>query len=527
MDLANLTNEDGLIVRQVAIRAADTDAGEAMEFTGIGVPYGEIYDTGWGYRETFDPGSVDASNAKIYDRHREVIGVAKTGKDVAAGFEVTGKISKTTRGLDAWELLKDGAYDSLSIGFKPLAWREDEDGVVHITEAIANEFSLVHNPAYKDAKITSHRDSSNPKEGTMPTDADTLTRADLQPILDGQAEFERQLQRIGNPTPAGPAVPEFRSIGEFIRAIAEGDEAAAEFHRAMATGTISDAIVKDSWVGNYIKLVAERRRVYNTFGTGTLPATGMSVEFGKLEADTTVVAEQVEEGDALAGPGGIKLAIDNATVHTDGGWSELSFQAIQRATVPVLDTLWEAMMMKYAKATEARVRAAYYAIMNGQLAEDPVTNPDAALEIAAGADAKAWLDMILDAALIFEERGHVLHGMHASVDQFKVLNGLTDGDGRRLMNVFGTGVNQVGELNLSTVSGSLANVRVELIGNRATTGKLSFYDPVAIKTLESPGAPVRLQDESIINLTKQFSLYGYTAVTTPFPDAILPVKIGA
>jgi hypothetical protein len=251
----------------------------------------------------------------------------------------------------------------------------------------------------------------------------------------------------------------------------------------------------------------------------------MKVEFAKLESDTTEVAEQVNEGDALVGPGGVALTVDSATVHTDGGWTEMSFQAIQRATVPVVNTTMRALMMKYAQATEARVRAAYYAIMNAHIAN--VEDPDAALDLAAGADTNAWLDLIVDAALIFEERGHVLAGAHASVDQFKRLIRLEDGAGNRLMTVQGTGVNQVGTLNLSAVSGSLANVPVSLIGNRATAGKLSFYDPTAIETLESPGAPIQLQDESIINLTKQVSIYGYTAVTTPFPDAILPVKLGA
>jgi uncharacterized protein len=527
MNLDALTTDAGLMFRSFAVRAKDTTK---REFTGIGVPYGQTYDLGYGLYERFEPGAVDpADNAKIFWQHREVIGRVTTGKDTDAGHEITAKISDTTLGRDAWTLLEDEVVDKLSIGFVPVDYRTetDEDGnttIIH-TKVSTREFSLVNYPAYTQAEVTKIRSASTPPNKGNTVDPETLTRADLDPITDSLEEMQRAMALIGTGSAPASVVPEYRSIGEFVRAIASGDEAAAEFHRAMATGTISDAIVKDSWVGNYIKLVAERRRVYNTFGTGALPATGMSVEFGKLAEDTTEVAEQVAEGDALAGPGGVKLEIDNATVHTDGGWSELSFQAIQRATVPVLDTLWEAMMMKYAKATEARVRAAYYAIMAEHLAN--VENPDAALSIAPGADAAAWLDLILDGALIFEERGHVLTGMHASLDQFKLLNRLEDGDGRRLMNVFGSGVNQVGELNLSTVSGSLANVRVELIGNRATTGKLAFYDPVAIKTLESPGAPVRLQDESIINLTKQFSLYGYTAVTTPFPDAILPVAIGA
>jgi len=523
-----LTNEDGLMVRSFAIRATDT---ATREFTGIGVPYGETYDLGYGLFERFEAGAIDpADNAKIFWQHREVIGRVKTGKDTAAGHEIRAKISDTALGRDAWTLLEDGVVDKLSIGFVPVDYRTetDEDGnttIIH-TKVKTREFSLVNYPAYTQADVTKIRSATTPtpKEGTMPPEADTLTRADLQPILDGQAELERAVALMGTQAPAASPVPEYRNMGEFVRAIADGDETAMEFHRAMTTGVLADAIVKDSWVGEYIKLVDERRRVYNTFGRGTLPATGMKVEFAKLESDTTAVAEQMAEGDALVGPGGVALTVDSATVHTDGGWTEMSFQAIQRATIPVVNTTMRALQMKYAQATEARVRAAYYAIMAAHIAN--VEDPDAALDLAAGADANAWLDMIVDAALIFEERGHVLTGAHASADQFKRLIRLEDTAGNRLMTVSGTGVNQVGTLNLGSVSASLANVKVELIGNRATTGKLSFYDPAAIETLESPGAPIQLQDESIINLTKQVSIYGFNAVTTPFPDAILPVKLG-
>jgi len=529
MNLEALTNDDGLMFRSFAIRAKDT---ATREFTGIGVPYGETYDMGYGLFERFEPGAVDPEdNAKIFWQHREVIGRVKVGKDTDAGHEIRAKISDTALGRDAWTLLEDGVVDRLSIGFVPVEYRTetDDDGnttIIH-TKVKTREFSLVNYPAYTKAEVTKIRSAATPppKEGTMPTDADTLTRADLQPLLDGQAELERHVARMADAGPAESPVPDFANIGEFVRAIADGDEAAMEFHRAMTTGTLSDAIVKDSWVGEYIKLVDERRRVYNTFTRGTLPATGMKVEYAKLESDTTEVAEQVNEGDALAGPGGVALTVDSATVHTDGGWTEMSFQAIQRATIAVVNTTQRALMMKYAKATEARVRAAYYAIMNAHLAN--VDDPDAALDLAAVADTNAFLDLVVDASLIFEERGHRLEGAHASVDQFKRLIRLEDGAGNRLMTVQGTGVNQVGTLNLSTVSGTLANVKVELIGNRATTGKFSFYDSVAIETLESPGAPIQLQDESIINLTKQVSIYGYNAVTTPFPDAILPVKLGA
>jgi len=529
MDLDELTDDAGLMVRSFAIRAKDS---AKREFTGIGVPYGETYDMGYGLFERFEPGAIDPAGVKIFWQHREVIGRVLAGKDVAGGHEIRAKISDTALGRDAWTLLEDEAVDSLSIGFRPVDYRTETDEagnttIIH-TKVDTREFSLVNTPAYTEAKVSAIRSALTPTKEAAPMDPETLTRADLTPLTDGLAELERSVAKMGLTPPAGPSLPEYRNFGEYVRAIAEGDETARQLHadltnRAAPANVLADAIVKDSWLGDFTRLVEDRRRIMNQFGHGTLPATGMNVEYGQLKSDTTAVDKQTAEGDDLTGPGKIELEVKTAPVITAGGWSSMSFQAIQRATIPTLNTLWRAMAMKYGTFTNAQLVNAYYALITEKLAS---AEPDEALDLPATPDTDDYLDLVVDAALIFEERGFNISGLNASVDEFKALARLKDGDGRRLMNVFGTGTNMVGELNLQRVDGSLANVPVSLIGKRSTTGKLAFYDSVAFEVLESPGAPTQLQDENIINLTKQLSLYGYLAVTNPFPGAVLPVKRG-
>lgn len=537
MNITDLTDKNGLITRSFAIRSTDT---AKREFTGIGVPYGEDFNPGYGWKERFEAGAIDpADGAKIYWQHREVIGRAIAQRDTDAGHEVTGKISDTVQGRDAWTLLEDGAVDRLSIGFEPVEWRveKDDDGtetIIH-TKVRTREFSLVSFPAYDGAKVTAIRSAPETKETTVDPVAtpDVLTRSDLDPFNDSLAELKRSVAKIGaGAAPAGPAVPHYRSIGEYVKAVADKDETAMTFHRDMAGGAVFadgiNNIESAGWLGEYFKMVEDRRRIFNTFGKKALPSKGMRVSYGKITSLDIQVAEQLAEGDALAGPSNVVLGTESAVVHTVGGYTKASFQSIQRSEISVVDTMWKAMLMKYARETEVRVANEYMALIAGNIAKTTAAeNPDvdAALAMPAGADSFDWLDLMLDAALIYEERGFALKGLHASVDQFKLLNRLTDGDGRRLMNVYGTGVNQVGELNLSTVDATLGKVPVQLIGGRKTTGKLAFYDDVAIETLESPGAPFQLQDEDIIHLTKDLSLYGYVAVTTPFPEAILPVQV--
>jgi hypothetical protein len=47
----------------------------------------------------------------------------------------------------------------------------------------------------------------------------------------------------------------------------------------------------------------------------------------------------------------------------------------------------------------------------------------------------------------------------------------------------------------------------------------------ALQTLESPGAPVRLTADDITTLTDSISVYGYMAITVPFPAAIVELDV--
>ncbi|MGJ9424733.1 HK97 family phage prohead protease [Nesterenkonia halotolerans] len=528
-----LTNDAGLMVRSVEIRAtADT---EAREFTGLGVPYGEEIEH-WFGRETFDPGSVDSDGARVFWNHREPIGRLTKGADTDAGHEVTGVISRTARGDEAMTLLRDEVIGHLSIGFEPQEYtvekRDDGTEVIHWTKVRAREFSLVPFPAYESAAISNVRErhhptpAATPREENPSMETDALTRADLTPITQQLTDLERSLDLVSSNTSA-PQLPEgaqFRSMGEFLRAIVDGDEAAAEFHRAYTGGTTADAALTDTFVGNFIKLVRERRRIVNDFTTGVLPDKGMNVDFVQLKTDGTVVGRQATQGANLP-YGKVELGRDTAKVETYGGYAELSRQEIERSDTPILDTTLEAMGLTYGKKTNAAVASTVSDLITARLAlYNASTNADttAAVNLAADAGPDGWLDMVVDAAVNREEAGYDIAGLYVTAQVFKELIRLKDGD-NRLMTVYGQGVNQTGSLDLTQVSGNLANVTVKLLPH--TTGRVaSFYDPTAIKTLESPGAPAQLQDDTIINLARQFSLYGYMAILKPHPGAMLPVN---
>lgn len=516
------------LVRQTQTRAMQVRAFDAAtrEFTGIAVPWDEVTSIAGLWDEKFERGSIeDSDDAKVFYGHTEPIGRAVRAEDADAGWLFTGRISETTRGNDVYQLLADGALDSLSIRFDPIEYRVDENDVVVITRAKVREVSVVPFPAYAGAKVSEVRSAADvPNDHRKQGDTmDPLTRADVESLLDSKLgtersenkrEFDALAARIGDA--AGPTGPQFRSLGHFLKALVSGDESAADFHREYTGGGLQDAIKRNTWLDDAIKLVEKRRKVLGTFHSETLPAEGMTLEYAKLKSDTTKVQKQAEEGAKL--PFG-KIQLDTATtgVDTYGGYTEFSRQVIERAPVSYLNTAFRAMGIKYATATEQAARDT----LNAAIATQTEAGATLALDWAT-AGTYDVLDLLVDAVEAFEDNGFNLVGNYVAKDVFKRLVRLEDSNGNSLMRVFGEGVNQVGSIDISGLTGRVANVEFKLLPG-AAAGTSAFYDDEAITTWESSGAPYQLQDENIINLTKQFSVYGYLASAAQYPAAVVPV----
>lgn len=510
--------------RELAIRATNP---EAREITGIGVPFNTRTAVWWGLEE-FAPGSVDATGARALWQHSEPIGVITSHRETEAGLEITARISKTPRGDEALELAKDGAIRSFSIGFLPSEYevKELEDGsdLVRHTKVEALEFSLVTFPAYPDASITSVRSKETDNMDTQPTlttpapASDALTRSDLEPINEALDLMKRELATVSRNSNPAPAVPEFRSMGHFVKALAAGDETATAFYRDFTGGKIALADLSNTWIGSFIKLTSERRRYVNMFSTGALPADGMTVEFGKLKSNTMTVATQANEGDDLPS-GKIELTRESAPIITKGGYFEVSQQVIDRSTPEYLSTAFEALALAYARDTNAYAKAQVKKAIADKL---KAAVPGSFVKVSSPDSVDNWSDALVDAAQIYEDNGYSPEGLLVSADVFKALAKMVGPNAQRLINVFGSGVNVFGELNLTGGNGNLAGMAVKVI--HGETGLASFYDPLAFKTLEN--GPFRLQDDNIINLSQAFSLYGYISHIAPHPDALVPVKLG-
>lgn len=490
--------------REFQVRLAEGGS-EKREFTGIAVPWGQVANIAGIYDETVERGAVvDSDDAKVWWRHDEPIGRITGHEDTDEGWQITGVLSRTPRGDEAYTLLRDGVVDRLSIGFIPIEHTDavHDDGSVTRTRTRiqVREVSIVPAPAYAGATVTSVREAQPTPQQEETMSESTLTRADLDEVRTSIDDLDRELKLVSSQvTNDEPEGDQFRSFGEYVKAVAAGDEAAM---RAYTGATTGDSIVQDAWVGDVIRLGQARQRVAGLFQhTKDLPAEGMNVEYGYLESDTTQVDEQAAEGDDLL-YGKVSLGTTTAPVKTLGGWTELTRQEIERSSVNVLDFSFRAMALKYAKAIETMTRNVLTAAYNDATAT-------ALAEVEADMSTQdGVVEGLIDLVEHFEDNDVNLSGLLVAKDAFLSLLAVPATD--RILQVTQAPEDKLGTVTVSSISGNIAGLKVSLWPG-APAGAQLAYDETAIRTQEAPGAPMRLQDENIVNLSKAFSVYGYAA----------------
>ncbi|PDQ34128.1 MAG: hypothetical protein B5766_12915 [Candidatus Lumbricidophila eiseniae] len=542
--------------REVAIRSADP---ARREIVGIAVPWGQRADIGGAFTEEFERGAIQNSDGALYFyRHREPIGRVISHRDTDQGWEITAVISATTAGDDALALARDGVLSRHSIGFRFDQYRIDESSdVPHITHTRArvDEVSLVPFPAYEGAVVTGVRETTPTptiyERGTLMTDAlptplspappaptppapapSALSAAppalvdvrELSAGLDQTRAHMDDLERrlVLAAAPVSPPVADTRSVGEVLQALVRGDEDTIQAYnelqaRAYTGGTSADTILRPEWVGDLTRIIDEAAVLAALFSTGTLPDTGNKLEFGQLDTDTTQVTKQRAEGDNLAF-GKVTLKTGFADIETFGGYTQLTRREIERSSVNQLDHSMRALAIAAGRRRNILLREFYAAQVAAQITAQNT------VRIADNTRYIGWVEAIVDAAEKYTDLGLNLDALVVDKSVFKTIAGLTATDGRPLMSVAGTGTNIIGQLNLKAISGDLASVPVRLNPKQAAAGS-AFINSLAIRAYNSP--VTSLQDENIINLSKDFSLYFYSAFAAEIPAAIIPVVFGS
>lgn len=155
--------------REAAYQADLEVRAEQRTVVGICVPFDLPTDIGR-YIESFKRGAfsktIQESMSKVkflaaHDAAKLPLGRATLLREDANGLYGEFKVSKTHAGDEVLELIKDGALDAFSIGFRPVpardSWNHDRSAVVR-HEVMLREVSVVTFPAFQDAKILAVRE---------------------------------------------------------------------------------------------------------------------------------------------------------------------------------------------------------------------------------------------------------------------------------------------------------------------------------------------------------------------------------
>ena len=480
--------------REFEIRIADENR---MEVTGIAVPYNEITQIGR-MKEKFSPNSVVSSKLpKLFYNHDEPIGRVLTLNDQADGLHVTAKISDTRSGQDAWQLVKDGVIRSFSVGFVPIEHSLDGDVVVR-SKIDLKEISLVALPAYEGAVVTEIRNEvvTEDKLGdTQTMETETQETMDFKPAID---DLDRRMSIIETPKIITPS-NQIRSYGDYIKGVAQGDANAQELFRSLTSASDATGLVHTYWMTEIQGIVDRGRPAVTAFSSKALSPSGMSVTFPTVTQKPTVDTQSAE-GDTLSSTE-FTIGTGTASVLTLGGTNQVSRQVVERSDPSYVDALFRLQSIAYAKKTDQ----ACIAVLTAN--DGDFGNADGSAGTAA-----AYLEAVTDLAIhIYKNSASTANFILVSGNVFKELAGLVDGVDRPLFAGLNP-VNNIGSAQISTLQGNLFGLPVIVDANLADD-KMYVCSSDAITNHESAGAPFRISQDVVTNLTSDFAVYGYMATT--------------
>ncbi len=420
----------------------DAAAGEdsPRTITGLAVPWSPVSAVvSDGTKVSFLRGAFDleAKNPKLLENHdsAQLRGVVTELADSEEGLLFTAKFAKTRASDDAIELVKAGAYDSVSVGAIPEKFTMSKDGTMIVSQATLAEISLVSSPAFKDAIITEIAASEPEEEATETPTTDTSeeeTMSQENPVEASQPDV------IQTPLFA-TAKREFKmpSAGEWISAQMQGGAIAAEFNarlRAAApdvTTSDLDGILPLPIVQPIYSGIQGLRPVVDAIGSRPMPQSGKVFIVPKITTHTSIGGPQTQNTTITAG----QYVVDDIQITKDiyGGYVEVSEASIDWSSPEVLNGLLEDMGKKYALATDNAAADALLAGTSQTTGNVATTDP---------AD---WIAKVYACATTILSNGYYMPDhLFVSPDVFAQLGQLSDTADRPLfpqvgpMNAFGT-----------------------------------------------------------------------------------------
>lgn len=507
----------------ITTRLADAGTGGGWEITARAVPLDTPTEIFPGFVETIRPGALipRAGGVKLFSEHRNVIGVVTDVREEDGALMIDARISDTQIGRDVRQLIADGALTQMSIGFMPDSGGQTitytDDGIdVAVTRATLYEVSVVPFPAYEDTAITDQRtaitDTINEENTTMvDTAIDKLDdaiggiSADVRALHDRIARVETA--QVTEPHP----LAKYRSYGDYIKNAPEGMA-----FRDVTVTKVGQSAQPPAWLGRLQAKMEAKKRVTNALAyTHDVPMQGQTVQYSVYKEDSLTVAEYTEGTQVPTGT--MTDELKTAKVTAFAGGTSLTRATINRADPAFLDDIGQRMAIKHAKSFEAwNVQFVREQIV-AAAAKHSVGGATKASEITA----TSLRNVVIDAQKAFDDSDqYSIDGLFLTWDLIKVIAAI--GEEKRLLRWVGsdTAVANEGRIDpAKPISLSLYGVPVVPIPGETLA---CFYDKRAIVVRDDGEAPLRLQQDQVLDLRRDTAVYSECVHYCPFPGALLP-----
>jgi hypothetical protein len=272
------------------------------------------------------------------------------------GLLFTAKFAKTRAADEAIELVKAGAYDSVSVGAVPVKFKYDKNGTMVVTKANLVEISLVAQPAFADAVITEiaasqpeEEDAVEPNPNDIPEEE---TMSQETPAVEASAEivptapivFAAAKREVKMPT-AVEYIAAAVAGGDQWRAMSEAIRAGApDIVTTDTPGVLPTPIVSPVY-NNFIG----RRPVVDAVGVRAMPAGGKVFIRPEVTTHTSIGASIAEQSPT----GGTLVVFNNqVTKQIFGGYVNISEADIDWTDPAILSVVLDDMGRIYANATD-------------------------------------------------------------------------------------------------------------------------------------------------------------------------------
>ena len=485
----------------------DAAAGEdsPRTITGVAVPWDVTATVSDGTKVSFLRGAFDleAKNPKLLENHdsTQLRGVVTELADSEEGLLFTAKFAKTRASDDAIELVKAGAYDSVSVGAIPLKFTTTKDGTMIVSSASLEEISLVASPAFKDAVITEIAASEPEEEASETPNNDTSEEETMS--QETPAVEASQPDIIQTPLLA-TARREFKlpSASEYIATFVRGGHDWAQMNaniRAAAPDIVTSdipGVIPTPIVAPIYNNFQGRRPLIDATGVRSMPQGGAVFirpvvtthsTIGTATQNTTISASAFEVDDV------------QITKTIQGGYVEISEASMDWSQPEVLGALLDDMARVYADRTDL---LACSELDTGTTNSNNFAN-------ASVSDPAYWVEWMYTAAadILNGSNGNLPSVLAVSPNVWKLLGSLSDTADRPLFPQVGP-MNAYGTLSPGGDAGFAFGLRVVVDRNITALG-MYIMDPTAIENWEQQKGAISIEQPS--QLSRQIAFRGYFA----------------